>query len=208
MPGRVVILNGPSSVGKSTIADGLQASLGEPWLAVAFDDFLRFMPSRLVNVAPSADPDCDGSLQRRRATNRRASWSASTATGSSVACTGQWPALAQSGLDVIVDDVLLEAAWLSDYLDAMVDIDVVFVGVKAPLQVIEEREIARGDRFPRQARGHFGHVHHDEVYDITVDTSVLSPEACVDLIASRIRTGQGTAFDRLRDRRLKQKTVI
>ena len=55
MTGRVVIINGPSSVGKSTIAGGLQDALTEPWLKLSIDDFLGFMPERLVNLGPSAD---------------------------------------------------------------------------------------------------------------------------------------------------------
>ena len=42
MTGRVVIINGPSSVGKSTIAGGLQDALTEPWLKLSIDDFLGF----------------------------------------------------------------------------------------------------------------------------------------------------------------------
>jgi len=201
MSGRVVILNGPSSVGKSTIAGALQAALGEPWLKVAFDDFLGFVPVRLVNLVPSADPGLR--------------WFPAEDTGEDATriVVGEYghrvihgmhraiAALAQSGLDVIVDDVLLEAAWLDDYLDAMAGIDVFFIGVTAPLSVIEEREIARGDRFPRQARGHYDHVHHDQVYDLLVDTSTSSPEACMERVAARIDAGPGTAFDELRRRR-------
>ena len=91
--------------------------------------------------------------------------------------------------------------WLDGYLHELAAVDVVFVGVTAPLEVIEEREVARGDRFPRQARGHYDVVHHDDIYDVKVDTSVLSPDACVERIVARIQSGRGTAFDLLRARR-------
>ncbi len=109
-------------------------------------------------------------------------------------------ALARSGLDLIVDDVIVDASWLDDYVDAMAGIDVIFVGVTAPLRVIEERELARGDRHPRLARGHYDVVHQDKIYDVMVDTSMLSQEACIDHVLARIQTGPGTAFDRLRER--------
>jgi len=201
MAGRVVLLNGPSSVGKSTIAEALQTSLGEPWLKVAFDDFLRFAPVRMVNLMASADPGLR--------------WFPAEATGEDATriVVGEYghqvirgmhrsiAALAQSGLDVIVDDILLEAAWLEDYLDVMVGVDVVFIGVTAPLSVIEQREIARENRFPRQARGHYGHVHHDHVYDLLIDTSTSNPQACTELITARIQAGPGRAFEELRRRR-------
>lgn len=201
MSGRVVIVNGPSSVGKSTIARGLQAALDHGWLKVGIDDFLGFVPESLVNLGPSADAGFR--------------WFPAKTTGEEATriVVGDYghrvvrgvhramAALARSGLDVIVDDVLLEAGWLDDYLEAMAGIDVVFVGVTAPLAVIEEREIARGDRFPRQARGHYDHVHHDNIYDVLVDTSILTPEATVERIVERIEAGPGTAFDELRRRR-------
>lgn len=201
MTGRVVIINGPSSVGKSTIASGLQGTMGEPWLKLALDDFLGFMPEPLVNRAPSADPGFR--------------WFPAVVTGDEAThiAVGEYghrvirgmhqvvAALARSDLDVIVDDVIVDASWLDDYLQAMTGIDVIFVGVTAPLRVIEERELARGDRHPRLARGHYDIVHHDMIYDVIVDTSVLSPEACIDHVVARIHTGPGTAFDRLRERR-------
>jgi len=199
--GRVVIINGPSSVGKSTIAGGIQDAMTEPWLKVGIDDFLRFMPERLVNLGPSADPGFR--------------WFPAAATGEEATriVSGEYGhlvmrgmqraigGLADAGLDVIVDDVLLEAPWLDGYLEELAAVDVVFVGVTAPLDVIEERELARGDRFPRQARGHYDVVHHDDIYDVKVDTSILDPQACVEQIVERIQAGPGTAFDLLRERR-------
>jgi len=199
--GRVVIINGPSSVGKSTIAGGLQDALTEPWLKLSIDDFLGFMPERLVNLGPSADAgfrwfpaDATGEEATRIVSG---DYGHRVMRGMQRAIAG----LADAGLDVIVDDVILEAPWLDGYLEELAAVDVVFVGVTAPLDVIEEREIARGDRFPRQARGHYDVVHHDDIYDVRVDTSILGPQACVERVVERIQAGPGTAFDVLRERR-------
>jgi len=40
----VILINGPSSAGKSTLARGLQAALSHPYLVAGFDDFI-FMPA-------------------------------------------------------------------------------------------------------------------------------------------------------------------
>lgn len=158
------------------------------------------MPSPLVNRVPSADPGF------------RFFPSAVTGDEATHVVVGEYghrairgmhqavAALARSGLDLIVDDVIVDASWLDDYVDAMAGIDVIFVGVTAPLRVIEERELARGDRHPRLARGHYDVVHQDKIYDVMVDTSMLSQEACIDHVLARIQTGPGTAFDRLRER--------
>jgi len=41
-------------------------------------------------------------------------------------------------------------------------------------------------------------VHTPGIYDVEVDTSVLSPEACADAIHRRLAEGAPTALDRLR----------
>jgi chloramphenicol 3-O phosphotransferase len=94
----------------------------------------------------------------------------------------------------------LDPAWLEDLLDALDGLEVTFVGVRCPLDVVEERERARGHRVIGQARGHFDIVHAHGAYDIEVDTSQLSPQEAAQAIADWLRTGRQTAFDRLRAR--------
>jgi chloramphenicol 3-O phosphotransferase len=201
MTGRVVLLNGASSVGKTSIAAAFQEQASTPWLHLGVDAFLGFVPEPLTHVAASAD---DGFR-----------WFPASGSDNDVTRIAIGPyghrviagmhravaAMARSGLDLIVDDVLLEAAWLDDYLEALDGVDVVFVSVHAPLAVIEARELARGDRFPRQARGHYDHVHHDDVYDVRIDSSESDPLASARTIRARVDAGPGTAFDELRRRR-------
>jgi chloramphenicol 3-O phosphotransferase len=202
MPGRVIVLNGPSSVGKTSIASAFQESAIEPWLRLGFDSFLDFVPEPLRHVLPSADngfrwhPAPDEGNEPTRITVGPFGHQVVRGMHRAIA------ALARSGLDVIVDDVLLEPSWLDDYLVALEGLDVIFVGVNAPLDVIEEREAARGDRFPRQARGHYDIVHYDDLYDVRIDTSVTSATAGARLIAERLAAGPGAAFDELRRRRV------
>jgi chloramphenicol 3-O phosphotransferase len=40
-------------------------------------------------------------------------------------------------------------------------------------------------------------VHDPGIYDLEVDTSVLSPDECATAIARRLAQGPGTAFDRI-----------
>jgi len=46
--GEVILLNGTSSVGKSTIARSLQDQLEQPFLHTGLDHFLRRVPARLI----------------------------------------------------------------------------------------------------------------------------------------------------------------
>ena len=102
-------------------------------------------------------------------------------------------ALAAAGNRLIVDDVLLDPAWLRDWVEVLAPFPVLFVGVRCPLHVVERRERERGDRAVGQARGHFGTVH------VEVNTSRADPGSCADQIV-RSPTAPPAAFARLRQR--------
>jgi len=60
------------------------------------------------------------------------------------------------------------------------------VGVTSPLEVLEERELARGDRFLGGARGQYYKVHENVAYDLEVDTHTHSIEEILKEIASQL----------------------
>ena len=64
-------------------------------------------------------------------------------------------AFALAGNDVVVDDLCLEPSILQDYLVALEGLWVLFVAVRAPLEVVQAREDARPGRFPGTAYSHF-----------------------------------------------------
>ena len=47
---------------------------------------------------------------------------------------------------------------------------VLYVGLDAPLDIIEEREKKRGDRMVGGAKGMYHKIHKDVVYDLVLDT--------------------------------------
>jgi chloramphenicol 3-O phosphotransferase len=92
-------------------------------------------------------------------------------------------AVARTGLSVIVDDVLFEEDdWLS-WRQHLAGLDVVWVGLKVPLDVLEQRERERGDRVAGQARSQHALVHRHATYDVEVDTASLTPGAAAILDA-------------------------
>jgi len=89
-------------------------------------------------------------------------------------------ALADVGLNVIVDHVILERAWLEECARLWAKLDVLFVGVRCPLEVVLRRELEREEaRTHGQAEAQFEVVHRWATYDIEVDTSVLTPDEAV-----------------------------
>lgn len=158
----VVFLNGASSAGKTSIARALQDVSTHPFLRLSVDDFLNMLPER--HAARSV---------------RDASGIAHTAL-----VQGFHQAIASivsAGNCVIVDHVAGDRReWLNDCLEALGDLPVVFVAVHCDLDQLLEREASRTDRppSPKLATSQYHTIHQLMVYDLEVDTSTLSPEAC------------------------------
>jgi chloramphenicol 3-O phosphotransferase len=76
---------------------------------------------------------------------------------------------------------------------------VLFVGLRLPRELAERRERERGDRGPGGAAAFYDLVHAHAVYDLELDTSVLSPEECALQIKNALgNPSRMQAFRRLR----------
>jgi len=203
--GRIILLNGTSSAGKTTLALALQRTAHEYWHYWALDQFRDGMPncfrglnssddepgSRGLNVVP-VDAPCGrlseirfGDLGTRMLRGmRRAAAS-----------------FAREGVNVVIDDLCLEPAYLDDYLAAFDGIDVIFVGLRCAPETLLARESARLDRFPGTAIHQDARVHRRAVYDLEIDTSKVAPEAGVEKLLERLREGPGAAFEHMRKMR-------
>lgn len=179
---RVLILNGTSSAGKSSLANALQRACSEPFLHIKMDTFLEMMPPRYANhpeafhfnsVAGSEPPEVEV----------RSGPYGNTVMRGMRACVS---ALATEGLNLIVDDVF----WGDEqyeYLALLSDVDVHFIQVRCDLEIAESRELARGDRDVGLVRWQFDRVHRNTKYDFVVDTSNASPDQCATEIAYKLK---------------------
>lgn len=186
-PGQVVLLNGVSSSGKSTIARQLLADFEIPWFHMAVDMFGAMRSEqRTHQCSPNELREV---LRRTRAGFHRA-----------VA------GMARAGNNIVMDHVLSEPWRLNDLLTVMADIDVVLVGVHCAVADAYEREGRRRDRSFGTAIGQIATVHAHRLYDIEVDTSTDSVESCSAQIRDYLRhpTPRVRAFDRLRESAAKQ----
>jgi chloramphenicol 3-O phosphotransferase len=184
--GRVLVLNGTSSSGKSTLASALQTVLPDPWLVIGIDTFVFALPRRFLDqpgwseVFRYVRPDGASDGPFRIETGPLGE----TLIAGMHRCVA---ALAESGLSVIVDHVVLERTWLDDLDARLAGIDWRLVAVRCPLDVVERRERDRRDRTLGQAAAQFGVVHaHGVHYDLEVDTSQLSPEEAASRIAATL----------------------
>lgn len=166
--GQVILLNGPSSAGKTTLARALQAALlrdhGRHSLLLAVDDFLR-----------AASGGQESVLAALAATDLPLIESFHAAVA----------AAAQAGGWVIVDHVVGERAhWVEDLSRRLEGVDVLRVRVGCDPRELRQRECRRTDRAPdwphaaRQAR----HIHAPLTPQVRLDTTRARPEdsaACI-----------------------------
>jgi chloramphenicol 3-O phosphotransferase len=170
---RIILLNGAGSAGKSSIARALQAITSEPYLHVAMDAFLDMLPASYWDHPDgfTFTPVTEGGGTALEI--RTGSVGARALRGMRHAVV----ALAAEGNNLIVDDVMLDLTW-RDYQTLLSPFDVSLVGVFAPLAVLEERERQRRDRMIGLARWQYDRVHQGMTYDLEIDTSSATPEAC------------------------------
>ncbi len=157
VPGSIILLNGASSSGKSTLARALQAQLPQPFWHWSIDHLLA------AGVLPQARIDRGEFAWHALREPFFAGFHASIA------------ALAQAGNALIVEHIMETPAWRDRLVDLLAGLDVFFVGLHCPLDELERRERARGDRRIGEARSDFEITHALCSYDFECD-STLPPE--------------------------------
>ncbi len=177
--GRVVLLHGTSSSGKTTVARAVQALSDEPWARLGIDVFWSALDERWLEHGPHA---AEGFLWLEDATIAPGPVGQRLTAGMRAALA----AFARTGNDVLVDDVFVDPAWLDGWRAELTDVPLLLVGVVAPLDVLEQREAARGNRIAGEARAQVDKIHHGVEYDLVVDTSRQSPEECARAILAAL----------------------
>jgi chloramphenicol 3-O phosphotransferase len=199
--GRVILLVGPSCAGKSTLAREIQALSPEPYLIQSLDGLF------------AATPEAWGGSGEHTLDGFHYDWSAPPAEdGSAVRQIGYGPvgrallqgfhravaAFAGAGVDVVVDDMLLDLEVLADWALALEAVPTLLVKVTAPKAELLRREAARQlHPTPGLVAGHL-ELHQGIVTDARIDTSAVAPSdaarALLELAASPTAFGALEAY--------------
>jgi len=186
---QLILVNGPSSAGKSTLCRALQAAIERPYLVVGFDDFVFMSAPRYYR---GADTGRQGETDAFTALG--AEMVTTSLPGAPASVTAKFGPVFRSLLDsmapavralvdggnaVIFDHVLHDRAMYESYRAATAALDIFTVGVTCPLDILEARERARGDRVQGRARGLVDVVHGFMDYDAMVDTGSADTAACI-----------------------------
>jgi chloramphenicol 3-O phosphotransferase len=176
----IIWANGTSSSGKTTLAKELQALLDDHFLHVCFDTFYQMLPARFKPTTP-----------------------ADSKHGERVHLGFEYsiPALAKAGNRLIVDYPFHYADSLPRCLDLVSGYTLLYVGVFCPIEVLEQREVARGDRKIGLSRYQAPRVHLNSEYDVEIETHELSPnQAAQKVLLTLDAIMPPTAFERLRSK--------
>ncbi len=200
--GRIVILNGAPRAGKSSIARAVQAAFDGVWVNLGVDAHAEMEPEAIrpgIGLRPGGErPDLEPLLPSLYA-----------ALYDSIA------AYSRRGINVVVDaghhdSYSRPLNILPDCARRLAGLPVLFVGVRCPLEVIMQRRrqgqagregqylTGSGDDVPEPVRAWQRAVHDPGIYDLEVDTSVLSPQECARAIAERLAEGVDGADARAR----------
>jgi len=165
---QVIVLNGTSSSGKTSIGRCLQSMLSTPWLLLGIDDLTRAVPDKgiddgtLLHVSEIGQVEVGPGWR-----SLEASWYIGIAT------------IAASGTGVIVDEVFLDGgAGQGRLRTALGGLEALWVGVTCDLDTARAREAQRPDRVAGQAESLASLVHEGVEYDLVVDTSRATAESC------------------------------
>lgn len=149
--GRIILLNGTSSAGKTTLAHALRPALPQSFHYYASDQLADagFRP---------LDED------------ERWQWRETFFHGfhRSIA------AFASAGLDLLVEHIVEQQSWADELRPILAPFDTFWVGVHAHTQELTRREAARGDRHSGEALEHL-QTHSFCRYDVEVDTTQPLP---------------------------------
>jgi chloramphenicol 3-O phosphotransferase len=177
---QVIVLNGGSSSGKTTIARALQEILPGLWLTFGVDVLIEALPGRGNDPRSGLVLEPDGTVTVRPAFRAiEDSWYQGLAV------------MARRGARLILDEALLSGGAGQQRVRSLLgDLDVLWAGVHCDPLVAASREAARPDRVPGMAMKQAAAVHVGVVYDVEVDTTAASAADGARQIAGHVRVNR------------------
>ncbi|MBO5994485.1 MAG: AAA family ATPase [Firmicutes bacterium] len=164
MEQQIILLNGPSSSGKSTLARALQTLImnerAERYEVVSIDDYLEMSPTETIYE--------DDVFEISENILRRAL------------------ELLGEGSGVIIDHVITSERIFDELKEQLSSFKMRMVRVTCSLDILRARELERGNRSPGSAEASAEYLYPKEGYDLVIDTGVKTAEENARLIISEL----------------------
>lgn len=161
---KMILLNGPSSAGKSTLSKELRQRLtgkGVENMIISIDDYMITDPKETIyeddiyDIMPAM-------------------------------CEGMKKALV-AGKTVIVDHAITSERIFKAFMDACKGYEVLTVKVTCDLEILRRREKERGDRCAGSAEASLQYLWPKEGYDLCIDSGMHSAAENAEMIMERLR---------------------
>lgn len=160
MEQQLILLNGPSSSGKSTLAKALRELISDEgrgsYEVISIDDFMKMSPTEKIyeeDVFEISNDMCKGALE-----------------------------LLAAGSGVILDHVITSKRIFDQLAEKLASYPIRSVQITCPPDILQRRELARGDRCIGSAEASAEYLFPKEGYDLVVDTGTRSPAENARLI--------------------------
>ncbi|NBP02950.1 MAG: hypothetical protein EBU90_23130 [Proteobacteria bacterium] len=180
--GTVIVLNGPSASGKTSLQKAFQKIMApDLWIKVGIDNlFDKPMPD--IEMSELARWQSPNSIRWVTTTQDKDNHNVVTlytgvegekvAYGMNSAIAGY----AQAGCNVIVDYIAYKKEWLEDLQQKLAGIKTYYIAVKIPLATLEQREKDRATSPVGHARSHYETVYSTIKYDLELQVEQKSSE--------------------------------
>ncbi len=174
--GTIIILNGPSGSGKSSIQKEFQKlMMPNLWLKIGIDGFfdhvLPDITPENMNYWQSPNPIRWIESSKDNAGNNVITLFVGE-QGEKVihGMNSAIAAYAHQGCNLIVDYIVYQQDWFKDLERKLKNFKTYYVAVDISLEVLEQREAARGTSPKGHARSHYATVYGDKKYDLHVNS--------------------------------------
>jgi len=178
--GKIIILNGASSSGKTATAKELQKLLR---------NYEYFPIDKYSSNWVKTHPEIIQKLQEEAETLGPNNWKIREELENKSVLEYQklLREKAQSGTNLIADYVLWKQRLSKNCAKLLRPYNVLFVGLDCPINILEKREEARKNRLSGLAAKHALTVHKGKRYDIRLPTDRMNPQKCATTIFEYIQ---------------------
>jgi len=185
---QIIYINGPSSSGKTTLAQALQQALEQPFLHIGIDRVIGMMPAKINDWEGNSVPLGFSWKEAIDETGQAVYEIQAGPFAKRMDATFKELVLTMARMNhyILIDDVAFGHEDVSKWEAALKDYKVLWIGIHTPLALLEEREKQRGNRRLGSARGQYFKVHKGVKYDLEFDTSKTPMEAIVQQIEKKL----------------------
>ena len=164
MPKKILLLNGSSSSGKSTLAKALRQLIAEKsheqYGIVSIDDFLKMSADEPIyedDVFAISYKMCKKTLGMLKISD-----------------------------GAIIDHVITSERIFSQMKESMLQHKLYMIKVFCPVEILREREKARGNRCSGSAEASLQYLFPKDGYDLVVNTSFMTAAECAEKIYNAV----------------------